>query len=102
MASNDSKKLTELLEIIKHKIDMLGAGQTAQSAQLSMVRDQSSLINSKLDSHSVSLINIETTLAGYADSYKINKGNIERLDDRVSKVEDHLDIQISPELAIQR
>lgn len=48
------------------------------------------------DSHSASLINVESTLEGYADAYKVNKGNIERLDEKMSKVEDQLDISVSP------
>ncbi len=59
-------------------------------------------IQETLDSHTGSLMKIESTLVGYADMYKINKGNIERLDERMGQAEDQLDIQIPPELAIQR
>lgn len=69
MADN-SKKIQELLEVIKHKLDMLEASQVGQSGQLSMIKDQLSMMNSKLDAHSASLVNIEATLEGYADAYK--------------------------------
>ncbi len=49
-----------------------------------------------------SVIETETTVKSYADSYKINKGNIEKLDDRLTAVEDQLEIQPSDQLAIQR
>lgn len=71
MSKSDTlQQVKELLEIIKHKVDMLEVGQTAQSAQLTMVRDQLSVMGSKLDSHTSSLMSIESTLAGYADAYR--------------------------------
>ena len=48
------------------------------------------------------LIYVETTVKGYADAYKTNKANIERMDDRVTKLEDTAGIIPPPELAIQR
>lgn len=49
-----------------------------------------------------SVIETEVTVKSYADSYKINKGNIKRLDERLATVEDQLEIQPSDQLAIQR
>lgn len=49
-----------------------------------------------------SVTEVEITVKSYADSYKINKGNIERLDERLTTVEDQLEIQPSDQLAIQR
>lgn len=49
-----------------------------------------------------SVTEVEITVKSYADSYKINKGNIERLDERLTAVEDQLEIQPSDQLAIQR
>ncbi len=37
-----------------------------------------------------SVTEVEVTVKSYADSYKINKGNIERLDERLTTVEDQL------------
>jgi len=47
-------------------------------------------------------MNIEATLEGYADVYKVNKGNIERLDAGLVEVEDQLNIAVPSELVIQR
>lgn len=55
-----------------------------------------------LENHTASLMSIEATLEGYADAYKTNKANIERLDDRLTTVEDHLEIHPSDQLVIQR
>lgn len=51
MAKDDLKiqQLKELLEIIKHKVDMLGVSQTGQLASISLMRDQQSVMNKKLD-----------------------------------------------------
>lgn len=107
MANNDSTKIKELLETIKQKVDKFEAGQTNQSAQIATIRDQIntiggqlSVINSKLDAHSGSLIEIEATLKGYGDMYKINGHNIKRLNKRLQKVERSLDIQSPQELFI--
>lgn len=49
-----------------------------------------------------SVITTETTVKGYADAYKTNKANIERLDERVAKLEDNSGITVPSDLAIQR
>lgn len=109
MASDDLKKIKELLEIVHNKVGKLETHFHARSATLDLIKDQQSVMNAKmdemqetLDSHTGSLMSIEATLEGYADAYKVNKGNIERLDERLAKAEDQLDIPVSPELAIQR
>ncbi len=61
--NDDARKFTELkelLEIIKNKIEMMDVLQTGQSATVRLIKDQLSVINSKLDSHTASLITIET------------------------------------------
>lgn len=116
MASDDLKKIKELLEIVHNKVGKLELQFTIRPSTLDLIKGQQSVMNDKLDnldetlgdvqktqtSHTASLINIENTLEGYADMYKINKGNIERLDDRLTKAEDQLDIPVPPEVAIQR
>ena len=49
-----------------------------------------------------SVIHSETVLVGYADAYKTNKSNIERLDERVSELEENAGVTIDPALAIHR
>lgn len=49
MAINDIKTIKELLEIIKHKVGMVEMRQTTQSSQISVMKDQQSVINEKLD-----------------------------------------------------
>lgn len=43
---------------------------------------------------------LEVTVKSYADSYKINKHNIERLHTRLITVEDKLDVEVPEELKV--
>lgn len=112
--NDDLKQIKELLEIVAHKVDMMEVSRTGQSASFYLMKDQQSVMNAKLDairknleevketlqSHTSSLMSIETTLEGYADSYKINKGNIERLDARQTVVENNLGIEVPEDLKV--
>lgn len=101
MAKGDNlTKITELLEIVKHKVDMMESSRLGQSATLQLIKDQQSVMNKKLDSHSASLIDIESKLDSYADSYKINQRNIERLDTRLNTVEEELAIKPPEDLKV--
>ena len=107
MAKNDTntlkdelKPVKDLLEIIKNKVDKMETFQNVTMQQVRDMKDQQSVINEKLDSHTGALIRIETVLVGYADMYKINKDNIVRHEKRISKMEDNLGIQTAQELIV--
>ena len=75
--SDDMTAIKELLEIVKHKVDMMDLSRSGQSATLHLMKDQQSVMNKKmddmketLDSNSASLVEIESKLDSYADSYK--------------------------------
>ncbi|MCL5784162.1 MAG: hypothetical protein M1142_02305 [Patescibacteria group bacterium] len=86
-------QIKELLETIRDKVDRLEMFQHVTAEQVRNIKDQLSVVNKKLDTHSSSLVNIESKLDAYGDMYKINKHNIERLDTRLSTVEDNLEIE---------
>lgn len=103
MASNEIKKLQEsldskfkqlkdLIEIIVNKVRFVETHQGVMAEQMRLIRDQQSVINEKLDGHTASLINIEATLKGYADMYKVNKEKNEKLEERVETIEDQVGI----------
>ena len=90
MNNEDVKKITQAVrEVVKEEVS------NALEVALKPVHQ-------KLDSHSGALIEIEATLKGYADSYKTNKSNIERVDERVSKLEENSGVIVPQELTIQR
>lgn len=47
-----------------------------------------------------SVLSIEQTMNSYADSYKINQSNIERVDTRLTIVEEELDIEPPEDLKV--
>ena len=97
---DDYGQLKELLEIIRDKIDKLEMFQHVTSEQVRTIKDQMSVVNRKLDTHSGSLVSIESKLDAYGDMYKISQKNIERLDTRLSTVEDQLNIEPPEDLKV--
>lgn len=100
--ADDLKKISTTLDLIKDQQAVMGKKLDNMQQSLDSHTDKLASMEETLDSHTASLMNIEATLEGYADAYKVNKSNIERLDERLSKAEDQLDIPVPPELAIQR
>lgn len=98
--ADDLQKIKELLEIIKHKVDVVDLAQTGQSATVSLIKDQLSMMNGKLDEHTdkldqhtqlleehsedlekleaieASVVETEKTVKGYADAYKLRLQHI--------------------------
>lgn len=94
MNQDDFKKiLDESLKPLKEDINGV-------KEDLSGVKEDINEIKESLQSNFGALIRIESVLNGYADSYKINKHNIERLDTRLSKTEEKLDIKVSEDLKV--
>lgn len=80
---DELRPLKDLLEIVKDKVDKMETFQNVTMQQVRGIKDQQSVINSKLDemretldAHTGSLMTIEKELKGYADMYKINDSNI--------------------------
>lgn len=99
------QQFKELLEIIKHKVDMLGVSQRGQSASVSLMRDQQSVMNKKLDelqesvdANTAAVMELESTVNGYGDMYKINDSNIRKMEKRLKPLEEDAGIEIPPEL----
>lgn len=98
--NNDFGQIKELLEIIREKVDKLEMFQHVTSEQVRTIKDQMSVVNRKLDTHSASLVSIESKLDTYGDMYKINQHNIERLDTRLGVAEDKLEIEPPEDLKV--
>ncbi len=96
MNQDDSKKiLDKVLESINKRFDGI-------EEQLNDSDSGLPALNRRMDVNTEAIVELESTIKGYADAYKTNKVNIERLDDRVSKLEDNSGIIPPPEFAIQR
>lgn len=99
--------IKEILEILQHKVSQLELFQHAAAANIRMIKDQQSVMNEKLDNHTVSLdnhtaslINIENELGVYGDMYKLNNDNMKKLEKRLESVEDKSGIEPPPELTL--
>ncbi len=97
MNQDDFKKLLE--ESIKPLQDDLGE---VKKDLVELKQDLKQVKDTQENQVLPSVITTETTTKGYADAYKTNKANIERLDNRVTKLEDQTGIIPSPDFAIQR
>lgn len=58
------RPVKELVEVIGQKVREVSAEQSFTATQMRAIRDQSSVMNEKLDSHTASLVTIEDTLKG--------------------------------------
>lgn len=97
MNQDDFKKLLEeSLKPLQNGLDEVREDLKGVKKDLQEVKDTQE--NQILPS----VITTETTIKGYADAYKTNKANIERLDDRVTRLEDREGIVPPPEFTIQR
>ena len=72
MANDNLKTVKELVEIIKHKIDMLEMGSRTQITAFYIMKDQQSVMNEKLD-------NIEKTLREHTDKLDSLAGDMEQV-----------------------
>ncbi len=61
------RPVKEIVEIIKKKVDNQELHIHVTTENVRSVKEQQSVMNEKLDSHSASLVNIESKLDAYAD-----------------------------------
>lgn len=118
---NDLKQIKELLEIVKHKVDMMEVSRTGQSASIYLMKDQQSVMNEKLngiverledpdiglkrinevlDANTASVVTIEKEIKAYGDMYKINNSDAKKLEKRVEILEENAGINPPPELTL--
>lgn len=103
MTPDDFKNLLdEALNPIKKQLEDPDSGLAALNQQLGNLDAGLAALNSRVDANTAAVVDLESTINGYADAYKTNKANIERLDDRVTKLEDNAGIIPPPEFSIQR
>ena len=114
MTDNDVKKITKVvkgeitkaLKPVNQKLDshtkvldghsrILGRHTEILEGHSKILGEHTKILGAhsdKLDNHTLALVNIEATLKGYADMYKVNKDDNERLKQRVTRVETHVGI----------
>lgn len=95
LTKEDIKKLIEVFST-KEDLERVKKG-LATKKQFDQVIDKlnshSDLLqkhSKKLDSNTTSLVNIENTIKGYADMYKVNKEKNEELDEKVKAIQENI------------
>lgn len=96
MTNDDFKQiLDEALKPIKEE-------QTEFRKKLDEVNEGLSEVKNTIESRVLPpLIYIETTVKGYADSYKINDSNIRKMEKRLETLEEDANVDIPPELRLE-
>ena len=95
MDDNDLKKIADLVDDrINKALEPIKRDLSEVKEDLSEVKD---IINNRV---LPSITETETTLKSYADSYKENQRNIERLDTRLNTAEEELAINVPEDLKV--
>ncbi|KKQ67165.1 MAG: hypothetical protein US86_C0001G0092 [Candidatus Daviesbacteria bacterium GW2011_GWA2_38_24] len=94
------KILSEALMPLREDIKDLKQDVGGLKQDVGVLKKDMSMLGEDVDILKGSVINIEQTMASYADSYKINQHNIERVDTRLSSVEENLGIEPSEDLKV--
>lgn len=58
-------------------------------------------INKRLDANTVAVMELESTVNGYADMYKINDSNIRRVEKRLEPLEEKAGVDVPPEYQLE-
>lgn len=78
--TNVVKQLEELLKPIKKDLGVINKKLVVLDKKLEGLDERHS---KKLDQHTESLVNIESTIKVYGDMYDINNGNVRKLEKRI-------------------
>lgn len=79
LVKDQVRDIKDIVEIIKHRVDTLQMFQSTASDNIRLMKEQQSLMNEKLDNQSAALVSIESRLDGFADSWKINRAEINKV-----------------------
>ena len=100
----DENKLKSIVEdAIKPVLDQLNDPDTGLAAINRRLDDPDTglkRINERLDANTAAVVGLESTIKGYADSYKVNDSNIRRMEKRLETVEEKESISITDELRL--
>lgn len=58
-------------------------------------------INKRLDANTAAVVELESTVKGYADMYKINDSNIRRMEKRLEPLEEDAGRNVPPEFKLE-
>ena len=93
------RPVKEMVEVVKKQVkdiqlitDVTFDIVKADKEQMSVMNEKLDTLSEKSDSHSVSLMQIESSIKIYDEIYKDNKRDLKNLKDRTSKIESRLNL----------
>lgn len=83
MADEDTKKLIrsvkDIVELVKKRVDTIQMFQSSASDNIRLMNEKLEEIQETQESHSGALMDIESRLEGFADAWKINRAEINKV-----------------------
>ncbi|MDO8573307.1 MAG: hypothetical protein Q7R77_01010 [Candidatus Daviesbacteria bacterium] len=93
--------VNETIKPIKEKLDGVTERLDGVTERLDDPDTGLVAINNRLDANTGAVIELEKTVKGYADMYKMNDSNIRRIESRLKPVEKAAKIKVLPELHLE-
>lgn len=121
LIKEETRPLKEIIEIIKQKVDKQELFLTATTSNIRAIKEQQSVMNEKLDgiearlddpdtglkrlndrtdANTGAVMQLEETVNGYGDMYKINDSNIRKMQKRLEPLEENAGIDVPPEFQL--
>ncbi len=98
----DENKLKTIIEsAIKQAVDPVNHRLDGIESTLNNPDTGLAAINRRLDANTAAIIELEGTVKGYADMYKINDANIRKTGMRVKTLEKKAKVNVPPELELE-
>lgn len=88
MVTDNTKAVKELLEIINSKVGKIEMRQSLQTTQLSLMKDQQSVMNEKLDDISSDVDGLKKDIGELSENVDAARGDIEQLHMDVKGIRD--------------
>lgn len=120
---DELRPLKDLLEIVKDKVERMETFQNVTMQQVRDIKSQQSVmngkldsieerlddpdsgleaINRKLDSNTAAVMELESTVKGYADMYQMNDSNVRKMEKRLETLEKDAGIKIASEFRLEQ
>lgn len=93
--------IKQQLDGVVSRLDDPDTGLAAINRRLDDPDTGLATINRRLDANTAAVVELESTVKGYADMYKINDSNIRRMEKRLEPLEEDAGMDVPPELKLE-
>lgn len=97
----DENKLKAIIEEVVNKaVEPITQRLNGIDGQLKDPDTGLKRLNNRMDANTAAVIELEKTVKGYGDMYKINDSNIRKVEKRLETLEEDADVEVPPELQL--